>query len=47
MGQNYYNGYQITNFYNETVVLSKNITDRENRFYFVKSGLKFDLKKIS
>lgn len=45
MGQNYNSGYQRTIFNNESVVLSKNITDRENRFYFVKSGLKFDFKK--
>ena len=45
VGQNYNEGYQRTNFQNESVVLSKNVTDRVNRFYFIKSGLKFDLKK--
>ncbi len=45
LGQNYFNGYQRTKFYNENIDLSNNFTDRENRFYFVKSGLKFDLKK--
>jgi hypothetical protein len=45
VGQNYNEGYQRTNFENESVVLSKNVTDRVNRFYFIKSGLKFDLKK--
>jgi hypothetical protein len=45
VGQNYNEGYQRTNFQNESVVLSKNITDRVNRFYFIKSGVKFDLKK--
>lgn len=45
VGQNYNEGYQRTNFQNTSVVLSKNETDRVNRFYFIKSGLKFDLKK--
>ncbi|MDP2160527.1 MAG: TonB-dependent receptor [Flavobacterium sp.] len=45
LGQNYNNGYQRSNFYNEDEVLSNNETDRENRFYFFKTGLKFDLKK--
>lgn len=44
-GQNYNEGYQRTNFRNENVVLSKNISDRINRFYFFKTGLKFDFKK--
>lgn len=44
-GQNYNEGYQRTNFRNENVVLSKNVTDRINRFYFFKTGLKFDFKK--
>ncbi|WP_374398830.1 TonB-dependent receptor domain-containing protein [Flavobacterium sp.] len=45
LGQNYNNAYQRTNFADGATVLSKNITDRENRFYFFKTGLKFDLKK--
>jgi hypothetical protein len=45
IGQNYNEGYQRTNFQNTSVVLSKNETDRINRFYFIKSGFKFDLKK--
>ncbi len=45
LGQNFNQGYQRTNFQNATTVLSNNTTDRENRFYFLKSGLKFDLKK--
>jgi Outer membrane protein beta-barrel family len=45
VGQNFNQGYQRTNFQNETTVLSKNTTDRENRFYFFKTGLKFDFKK--
>lgn len=44
-GQNYNEGYQRTNFRNENVVLSKNVSDRVNRFYFFKTGLKFDFKK--
>ena len=44
-GQNYNEGYQRTNFRNENVVLSKNVSDRINRFYFFKTGLKFDFKK--
>lgn len=45
LGQNYNNSYLFTDFYNESLLLSKNISDKENRFYFAKSGLKFDLKK--
>ena len=45
LGQSLNQGYQRTNFQNEATVLSKNTTDRENRFYFFKTGLKFDLKK--
>ena len=45
LGQNYNEGYQRTNFQNETTVLSQNTTDRVNRFYFFKTGLKFDLKR--
>ena len=45
LGQNYNNSYLFTDFYNESRVFSKNVSDKENRFYFVKSGLKFDLKK--
>ena len=44
-GQNYNEGYQRTNFQNENVVLSKNVSDRINRFYFFKTGLKFDFEK--
>lgn len=44
-GQNYNEGYQRTNFRNENVLLSKNVSDRINRFYFFKTGLKFDFKK--
>lgn len=44
-GQNYNEGYQRTNLYNPTTVLSQNIADRTNRFYFIKSGLKFDFNR--
>lgn len=44
-GQNYNESYQRTKFYNPTDVLSQNTTDRTNRFYFIKSGLKFDFNK--
>lgn len=44
-GQNYNEGYQRTNFYNPTVVLSQNSIDKTNRFYFIRSGLKFDFDK--
>lgn len=45
LGQNFNQGYQRSNFQNETLVLSKNESNRENRFYFFKTGLKFDLKR--
>ncbi len=45
LGQNFNQGYQRSNFFNETTIFSKNESDRENRFYFFKTGLKFDLKK--
>lgn len=44
-GQSYNEGYQRTNFYNPSVVLSQNTIDRTNRFYFIKSGLKFDFNR--
>lgn len=42
-GQNYSETYQRTAFYQPSVILSANISDRTNRTYFIKSGLKFDL----
>ena len=42
-GQNYAESYQRTNFYEPSIILSANNSDRINRTYFVKSGLKFDL----
>ncbi|HEU4497483.1 MAG TPA: outer membrane beta-barrel family protein, partial [Flavobacterium sp.] len=44
-GQNYNEGYQRSRFYNNEIVLSNNTTDRFNRSYFLKSGLKFDFNK--
>ncbi|WP_339890197.1 TonB-dependent receptor [uncultured Flavobacterium sp.] len=44
-GQNYNEAYQRTNFYNPSVVLSQNSIDKKNRFYFIKSGLKFDFNR--
>jgi hypothetical protein len=44
-GQSYNEGYQRTNFYNPSVVLSQNTIDKTNRFYFIKSGLKFDFNR--
>lgn len=42
-GQNYSETYQRTEFYQPSLVLSANKSDRTNRTYFIKSGLKFDL----
>jgi hypothetical protein len=44
-GQSYSEGYRRNNFYNDAIILSNNITDRVNRFYYLKTGLKFDFKK--
>jgi hypothetical protein len=44
LGQNYSNAYQRSSFQNDLTLLSKNTSDRKNRFYFFKTGLKFDLK---
>ena len=45
VGQNYNEAYQRTKFYNLSTILSQNTTDKTNRFYFIKTGLKFDFKK--
>ena len=45
LGQNYADGYQRSLFQSPTTILSNNLADRQNRFYFIKTGLKFDLKK--
>ena len=42
-GQNYSESLQTTAFYTPTLLLSANKSERINRTYFIKSGLKFDL----
>jgi len=44
-GQSYSESYQSSRFTNDDVLLSDNMSDRVNRFYYLKTGLKFDLKK--
>ena len=44
-GQNYNEGYLRSNFYKPNLVLSQSISDRMNRFYFIKSGITFDFKQ--
>lgn len=44
-GQSYSESYRRNNFYNEDITLSNNHTDRVNRYYYLKTGLKFDFKK--
>ena len=45
IGQNYNETYQRSKFYNPSTILSQNTADKTNRFYFIKTGLKFDFKK--
>ncbi|MDB0616414.1 TonB-dependent receptor domain-containing protein [Tenacibaculum dicentrarchi] len=45
VGQNYNERYQRSNFHNSSIVLSQNTTYKTNRFYFIKSGLKFNFNK--
>ena len=45
LGQSYIEGYQKTMFNTEEVLLSENYFDKTNRFYFLKTGVKFDIKK--
>lgn len=42
-GQNYSETLQTTEFYIPSIILSANSSDRIDRTYFIKSGLKFDL----
>ena len=42
-GQSYTDSYQRSGFYDKAIVLTANKSERQNRTYFVKSGLKFDL----
>lgn len=44
-GQNYSENFRETKFNNRNVVLSNNFSDRVNGYYYLNSGLKFDLKK--
>lgn len=44
-GQNYNEGYLRSNFYKPNLVLSQSVSDRVNRFYFIKSGITFDFKQ--
>lgn len=44
-GQSYGENYQATRFTAPGVVLSENYSDRVNRFYYLRSGVKFDFKK--
>lgn len=44
-GQSYGESFSRSNFENADVVLSNNFSDRYNRFYYLKTGLKFDFKK--
>ena len=45
IGQNYNETYQRSKFYSPSTILSQNTADKTNRFYFIKTGLKFDFKK--
>ena len=44
-GQNYNEGYLRSNFYKPNLILSQSVSDRMNRFYFIKSGITFDFKQ--
>ena len=43
-GQSYSESYETNKFNNRDIVLSDNYSDRINRFYYLKTGLKFDFK---
>ncbi len=45
VGQSYSEGFQRTKFNTDSTIISNNNSDKINRLYFVKSGLKFDIKK--
>ena len=45
LGQSYNEGYQETKFNTVNTIISDSYSDKMNRFYFLKTGLKFDLKK--
>ncbi len=44
-GQSYNESYNESQFYNSDIVLSDNYSDRFNRYYYLKTGLKFDFEK--
>lgn len=45
VGQNYRENFRNTNFSVNEVSLSNSFSERINRFYYIESGLKFDLKR--
>ena len=44
-GQNYRENYRDALFTNDGILISDNYSDMVNRFYYVNSGIKFDLKR--
>lgn len=46
-GQNYNEGYLRSNFYKPNLLLSQSVSDRMNRFYFIKWALLLTLNKIA
>ncbi len=45
LGQSYSEKYQIDSFKSTNLLLSNNYSDKVNRLYFVKTGIKFNIKK--
>lgn len=45
LGQSYSERYQLDNFSTESLLFSKNYTDKINNLYFIKTGFKFNLKQ--
>ncbi|MEE1900207.1 outer membrane beta-barrel family protein [Flavobacterium rakeshii] len=43
-GQSYTESYQSSEFFSPDYLISRNLTDRTNRYYYLKTGLKFDFK---
>lgn len=44
-GQSYGDGYQTSRFADDNVLLTQNYSDRVNRFYYLRSGVKIELGK--
>lgn len=44
-GQSYSESYQRSKFNSEDIIISQNYSDNTSRFYYLKTGLKFDFKK--